>query len=452
MTAAASVSAPALPGGRGEAEWPPRAQGNYALALMILAFAFSFLDRVILSMVMVPIQQDLHFSDTQLALLHGFAFAIFYAAAGFPLGHLADTVSRKRLIAIGVCCWSLCTAACGLARGFASLFAARVGVGVGEAALSPAAFSLLSDYFRPERRARAIAIYQLGVTGGAGLAYVLGGLVIAFASSGQLVSLPVLGELAPWRVTFLIVGLPGLMIALAMLTIVEPRRREETAEPLPSRGAMRGWLAANRRVIACYALGYAAINVAFNAVIAWGPTWLTRVHGMGPAEIGLVLGAAMLFAGGIGQVLGARRSDRRLAAGRRTAVLDTGVVCALCLVPLSLATVAPALALAVPMIGAMFFFVCAAIGHAPALIGQIAPNRLRGRVAAIFLCALNIVGTGLGPFAVALLTDNVFADPAMVGVSMTITAFVGALAGAALLAAGRSALAAAPAQPPVQGA
>lgn len=422
----------------GEA-WPARGRANYALAVLIAAFAFSFLDRVILSMLMVPIQRELAFSDIELALLHGFAFAVFYAFAGFPLGRLADTVSRKRLIAAGVFVWSLCTASCGLARGFASLFLSRVGVGVGEAALSPAAFSLLSDYFRPERRARAIAVYQLGVTGGAGIAYVLGGLVIAFALSGQAIAVPLLGELSAWRVTFMLVGLPGLLVALVMLTIYEPPRREAAA--LAERGALRAWLGANKATVACFAFGYAAINISFNAIIAWGPTWLTRVYALPPAQIGLVLGMAMLFAGGIGQLVGAWRSDRLFAAGRRTAVFDTGIVCALLLIPLSAATIVPVLGIAVPLVGAILFFACAAIGHAPSLIGQIAPNRLRGQIAAIFLFAMNVVGTGLGPFAVAVLTDRVFADPAMVGASIALTAAAGAAAGGLMLWAGRGALA-----------
>jgi len=424
-----------------EQPWPSRAQGNYALAVLIVAFAFSFLDRVILSMLMVPIQRELAFSDVQLALLHGFAFAIFYALAGFPLGKLADGTSRKRLVAAGVFFWSLCTAACGLARSFAGLFLLRVGVGVGEAALSPAAFSMLSDYFEPERRGRAIATYQLGVTGGSGLAYMLGGLVIAFASSGQAIALPLLGELSAWRVAFVLIGLPGIAVALLALTIREPARREATGAALTEKGALAAWLRANRRTVACFAFGFAAINISFNAIIAWGPTWLTRVHGLSPARIGLVLGLAMLFAGGIGQLLGAWRSDRLLARGRRTAVFETGILCALVLIPLSAATIVPVLGIAVPLVGAILFFACAAIGHAPSLIGQIAPNGLRGQVAAIFLLAMNVIGTGVGPFAVAVLTERVFADPRAVGLSIALTAAVGAVIGAVLLRAGRSALA-----------
>ena len=425
---------------RVEQAWPSSRQGNYALTILIIAFAFSFLDRVILSMLMVPIQQELAFSDIQLSLLHGFAFAIFYAVAGIPLGRLADRVSRKKLIATGVFFWSLCTAACGLARGFGSLFVARVGVGIGEAALSPAAFSLLSDYFEPRRRARVIATYQLGVTGGAGLAYILGGLVIAFASSGQTMSLPVLGEMSAWRITFLLVGLPGILVAILALTIVEPPRREVVTSD-QSYSAAFAWLAQNARTMACFALGYASINISFNAIIAWGPTWLTRVHGLPPALIGLVLGMAMLFAGGIGQLAGAWRSDRLFVQGRLTAVFDTGIFCAMMLIPLSAATIVPMLGIAGPAVGAVLFFACAAIGHAPSLIGQIAPNGLRGQVAAVFLLAMNVIGTGIGPFAVAVLTERVFVDPQMVGMSIALTAAFGAAIGTVLLWAGRGALA-----------
>ena len=420
--------------------WPPHRQANYALGVMVVAFAFSFLDRVILSMLMLPIQQELNFTDVQLALLHGFAFAVFYALAGLPLGKLADTISRKHLIAFGISIWSLCTAACGLARGFGSLFLARVGVGIGEAALSPSAFSILSDYFPPERRGRAIATYQLGVTGGAGLAYILGGLVIAFAQSGNAINVFGFGELSAWRVTFMLVGLPGLLVALFALTIKEPRRREVAVSSPAGNEALAGWLRQNWRAMTFYSLGFASINVAFNALIAWGPAWLTRVHELEPAQIGFLLGAVMLFAGGTGQLLGARRSDKLFARGRRTAVVDTGLLCALALIPLSIGMIVPVLGFAVVLVGGMLFAACAAIGHAPSLIGQIAPNGLRGQVSAIFLFALNVIGTGVGPFAVAMLTDHVFADPKMVGISMTITALTGAVVGAILLWAGSGAV------------
>lgn len=422
-----------------ETPWPPRAHGNFALAVLILAFAFSFLDRVILSMLMVPIQKDLAFTDIQLALLHGFAFAIFYALAGIPLGRLADSVSRKRLIAVGVFVWSLFTASCGLARGFVSLFISRVGVGVGEAALSPAAFSLLSDYFPPERRARAIATYQLGVTVGSAAAYLLGGLVIALASSGGTVNVPMVGELTGWRAIFMFVGLPGVLVALLILTIREPARRE-VAVVTSDRQTLRAWLSANAVTMSCFALGLSCLNIAFNALIAWGPTWMARVHALDSARIGLVLGLAMLFAGCVGQLVGAWRSDRLLARGRVTAVFDTGALCGLALIPASVATMVPALGLAVPLIGAMLFLACAAIGHAPSLIGQIAPNHLRGQVAAIYLFAFNVIGTGVGPFVVAVLTERVFGDPLMVGTSIALTATVGAALGGLLFWAGRGAL------------
>ena len=183
----------------------------------------------------------------------------------------------------------------------------------------------------------------------------------------------------------------------------------------------------------------ASLNVGIGGQIE-GPTWLTRVHGLEPAQIGFLLGATMLFAGATGQLLGARRSDKLLAQGRRTAVIDTGLLCALALIPLSVAMIVPVLGLAVVLVGGMLFVACAAIGHAPSLIGQIAPNGLRGQVSAIFLFGLSVMGTGVGPFAVAMLTDYVFADPQMVGVSMTITAITGAVMGAILLWAGKGAV------------
>ena len=208
-----------------EQPWPKPAYAWWVVAVLLLAYTVSFVDRTILSLLIPSIRQALNISDTQVSLLVGFSFAIFYTLLGLPLGLAADRGNRRRLIVAGISIWSVFTAACGLASTFATLFLARIGVGVGEASLSPSAYSLLGDYFPKEKLGRAMAVYSIGVPLGSGVALILSGLVIKAIEAWPAPTLPGFGVLEPWRLTFLFVGLPGLLVALLMLTVKEPVRR-----------------------------------------------------------------------------------------------------------------------------------------------------------------------------------------------------------------------------------
>ncbi|MBL8631225.1 MAG: MFS transporter, partial [Rhodospirillaceae bacterium] len=203
-------------------DYPPESYAWYVVGVLVLAYTVSYIDRTILTLMVKPIRETLQISDVQISLLHGLAFAIFYTVLGVPIGWLADRVNRTKVIAVGIFVWSLMTAACGLSRSFWQMFMARVGVGVGEAALSPAAYSLLNDYFKADRRTLAISIYATGVYIGSGLALIVGGGVIAVTPS---LELPFVGHMEPWQVVFLAVGLPGLVVAVLMKTVKEPLRR-----------------------------------------------------------------------------------------------------------------------------------------------------------------------------------------------------------------------------------
>ena len=208
-----------------EAPYPSIKYAWYVVAVLTFVYVFSFIDRQILNLLVKPIRRDLGISDTQMSLLMGLAFALFYTICGIPLGRLADRNSRRGMIAIGFVLWSIMTACCGLAQNFIQMLAARIGVGVGEAALSPSAYSLISDYFPKEKRATAISIYSMGIYIGSGLAFLLGGIVVSLAEKQQAWNLPIVGATRPWQVIFFIVGLPGVLLALLMFTIREPLRR-----------------------------------------------------------------------------------------------------------------------------------------------------------------------------------------------------------------------------------
>jgi MFS family permease len=208
-----------------DSPWPKPLYSWYVVGVLMLAYTNSFIDRQILSLLIEPIRRDLQITDTQVSLLAGLAFTIFYTLMGVPIARLADQKNRRTIIAIGIASWSVMTASCGLARNFWHMFLARVGVGVGEATLSPAAMSMISDYFPVGKLARAISIYSMGVYFGAGLALIIGGMVVKLVIEAGNVVLPVVGEVFPWQMTFFFVGLLGIPIFLLMLTIREPVRR-----------------------------------------------------------------------------------------------------------------------------------------------------------------------------------------------------------------------------------
>ncbi|MFK7915999.1 MAG: MFS transporter, partial [Pseudomonadales bacterium] len=182
----------------------------YVIFVLLLAQTFSFLDRMIMGLLVGPIRATFEISDTQYSLLAGLAFSLFYAIMGLPLARIADNGNRRNLIAAGIAVWSAMTAICGLARSFWGLFLGRVGVGVGEATLGPAAYSMISDYFPRSQLGRALSVYTMGVTIGSGLAYMGGGAVVNYVSAMGQISLPLLGDVHGWQLTFFIVGLPGI--------------------------------------------------------------------------------------------------------------------------------------------------------------------------------------------------------------------------------------------------
>lgn len=419
--------------------WPSRKLAYFALAVLLLAYVFSFIDRIILSMLVGPIKADLNLSDTQIALVNGLAFSMFYATMGLPLGWLVDRTSRKGVISAGIALWSLVTAFSGLAKDFGHLFLARMGVGVGEAALSPGAYSMIADYFPPKSRGRAIAIYTMGVSLGSGLAYLIGGFLISFANSRAAIELPILGSLAPWRSIFIAVGLPGLLVALLMLTVREPPRRRGEGERAEAGSTESFWAFLKRRrgVVAAYVFGYGMTNVPFAAFLAWGPAFLGRQYHLSPKEIGLALGLIFLGPACLGQLVGAALTDHRYAAGKASAPFQTGLACAVLLIPFSaLITLAPTAGLSLFALAISVFLVCASVGHQATVATLISPNRLRGQVSAFYILMQGVIGAAVVPLAVALISDHVLHDPAKIGVAMAVVSVIGVVIGAAVFALG----------------
>ncbi|MEZ5557832.1 MAG: MFS transporter [Pseudomonadales bacterium] len=400
----------------------------YVVAVLLLAQTFSFLDRMIMGLLVGPIRESFQISDTQYSLLAGFAFSLFYAVMGLPLARIADARSRRNLIVVGITVWSAMTALCGAARSFWSLFLARVGVGVGEATLSPAAFSMITDYFPKHQLARALSVYTLGVTFGSGMAYMLGGAVVAYVSGLGEIQAPVLGAMYGWQLTFLIVGLPGLLIALLMLiTVREPTRKGIAAagDQLVSVPEAARFVWTRRQAYGSHILGISLFIMVVYALNLWGPTYFIRTFAYAPADAGWTFGLIMIFAGSAGLLLAGTVADRWLARGVQDAYIRTIVISIGGLLPCAVALGF----VSTPMMGivAMFlavFFSAFQGGIAAGALQLMTPNRLRGQVSALYFLVANLIGLGLGPTLVAACTDFVFASDAAIGKSIALSAAV----------------------------
>jgi MFS family permease len=415
------------------AAYPRPAYAWSVVAILMVAYVFSFIDRQILSLLVGPIERDLGVSDTSMGLLMGFYFALFYTFCGIPLGRLADRRSRRRIIALGVLGWSLMTGACGLARVYWQFALFRMGVGVGEASLSPAAYSLITDSFPRERRATAVSVYAMGIYIGTGLAYLLGGLVIGYVSAKGALELPLLGAVRPWQLVFLLLGAAGAAFTLVLLTVREPARQGVGAGAGLSVGESASYLWANRRTILLHNLGFALVAFVAYGSAAWVPSYFIRVYGWSMRDIGIAYGLVVAVCGSLGIVFGGWLADRLARKGYSDGAMRVGLGAAVLALPFCAAYLLVGSAQqAIVLLAPAVLFLSMPFGVAPAAIQEIVPNTLRGQASALYLFVINLIGLGLGPTAVALCTDQVFHDKQAVGLSM-LTVSVPALLLAMLL-------------------
>ena len=406
------------------------------VAILMVAYVFSFVDRQILNLLVGPIRRDLGISDTQMSLLMGFSFAIFYTILGIPLGRLADSSNRRGLIAAGLVVWSLMTALCGVARSYWQLFLFRIGVGVGEATLSPAAYSMIADYFPPERRATAISVYAMGIYLGSGIAFLLGGLVIQFAVAQGAVTLPLVGDVRPWQLVFVVLGGSGIVFSLAFLLVREPPRSGVGAgNSVPFR-AVVAHLWRNRRTVLCHNLGFAMIAFCAYGTAAWVPSFFIRTFGWKAGEVGIIYGLIVMVFGCLGILFGGWLTDRWLRQGKPDAALRVGIWASSIAIVGNVYLLANTGTLAAILIVPSVFALSMPFGAAPAAIQEIVPNQMRGQASAVYLFIVNLIGLGVGPTAVALVTDYGFANDLALKWSLLIVGGLASLAAIALLGAG----------------
>ena len=412
----------------------------YTLGLLILAYALAFLDRHILSLLVEPIKQDLELSDTQFSLLHGLAFAALLAICGLPAGRQADRGRRIALVAAGMAIWSLMTAACGLARSFGTLMVCRMGIGAGEASLTPAAYSLIGDLFPPRRLGLALGLYTAGVYIGGGLALGIGAFAIG-RLQGVSVELPVIGALQSWQLIFIAVGLPGLPLALWVASLREPPRRHD-ARHAPTLRETARYLRQHARALLCLGLCMSCAAMTNYASNAWIPSFLIRQHGLNAGEAGVAYGAVVSICGLSGVVIGGLLGDALVARGHRAGRLRLMCWSALAAAPCIAAMPhMPTATIALAPLALATLFITVIIGSGPAALQEIVPGRMRGTASALGVMMVNLLGLGLGPTLVALLSDYGFGDPARIGEALGIAAAMMSLFSAALGALGLGAYA-----------
>ena len=417
--------------GKAEKPYPRQIYAWYVVAVLVLAFTFSFIDRQILSLLVGPIKRDLEISDTQMSLLQGFAFAVFYSIAGLPIGRLVDRHHRINIIAVGVFIWSVMTALCGTARSFLQLFIFRAGVGVGEAALSPSAYSIIADYFPPKRLGFALGVYGMGVYIGAGLALIIGAAVIGLVSNGGGMELPLIGEVYAWQITFFIVGLPGLLVAFWVWTLKEPDRRgymrktvaedgTETAVEVPVSEVL-GYMRTNWRTVVPLNLCYALSAMMAYGVAAWIPTFFVRTYDWTYPMAGWWYGWVIVIFGTTGVVAGGWMGDVLTSRGIRNGRM---MVCAFTgLAALPFTVLYPLMDspwVALILICFSTFFATFTTGAGPSALQELMPNQMRGFASAVMIFVVNIIGLGLGPTSIALATDYIYGDEMMLRYSLVL--------------------------------
>jgi len=416
-------------------DWPSPARAWYALFILTVGLMIATVDRGILTLLVQPIRAHLGISDTQFSVLHGWAFVSVYAILGLPIARLADRGSRRLIIGIGMAFWSVSTALCGFANSFAQFFAARAGVGAGESAYAPAVYSILQDSFPPEKLPRVFAIMAIGFAYGTSFGIILGATLLLLAenlaASGVFSAL--FSGLASWQVVLILVAIPGVLLALVMVTVQEPRRRGllpgAPSRTLPVRQVF-DYFHENSRT---YGPMFAAMGIkamlGFGSGV-WLPTMFQRTHEWAPAKTALWMGGLGLIVAPLGLLCGSWLAERYARRGHDDANLRVLQIATLLVLPFSVAyPLAPTPEVALGLWAMNSFSAMLGVGPANAAVQMITPNQMRGQIRAAYQFVFNVVGFGAGPFLVALFTDYLYGSDAALRYSLaTVAAIIGPLA------------------------
>jgi MFS family permease len=398
----------------------------YVVFVLTLASTLSFIDRQILNVMIGPVKRDLGgISDTQISLIMGLAFALFYNVVSVPMGRLADSANRRNLMVAGVAGWSVMTALCGAAHQYWQLFLARMGVGVGEATLGPAANSVLADLFPRDRLPIAIGVVSAAPFLGQGLANMLGGPLIDYLEATPRLIVPVLGEVFSWQMVFLVVGLPGLLVALLVLTTREPARqgRLRAADDAVPLSEVMVFVRQRGSLFTLMFLAYLCLSTQGYSLFSWLVEYYVRNHGWSRTEIGLTYGVIAMVVGITGSVLAGVWAGRMIARGTPDATLRIVMWVSLALLPTATAfTLIPDGRAAIALLIPVTFLMAMPSGLMMTTLQAIAPNELRGQMVAFYLVAVSFLSYTFAPSLPAMISDFVFGSELALGKSISLLA------------------------------
>ncbi len=392
--------------------------------ILTVLYALAYFDKRLITLLVDPIRQTIGATDLQMSLLSGAAFVSFYVLFSFSIGWAVDRGSRRGIVFWGVACWSAFAAFGGFARTYWQLLGSRFGVGAGEAALMPAAHSMIADLFPRDRLSRALGVFTLGAFAGSAASFAIGGELLSHFRQGATIDLPLGGVLAPWQAVLLIAGLPGLPLSGLIYFVAEPRRSNARA-PRPGADGARAWLRRHARFYALHFIGFSTLAIMTAGFTSWLPTHMMRSFHEPVARVGMLLALFQLSVGPIGMLLVARTVDRLFKAGRIDIHMSFYMGGALVLAAAGiLVGLAPDAHLAYAGIVLFDTLHGGFLPVAGAVLQLTTPSQYRGQVTAMFFVFYNVVGQALGPIAVAMGTDLLFGRDAMIGSSIALTCAV----------------------------
>jgi MFS family permease len=391
------------------------------VAVLFTIYLFSWIDRLVVSMLVEPVKAGLHLTDFQMSLILGPSFAIVYAVFGIPLGWAADHYSRRLVIFFAALVWTLATIACGFAHSFEALLIARMFVGIGEAALLPSAYSLIADAFPRDKLTTATSTFQMAGKGGSAAAFGLGGIAIAWATGLGRINVPIHGPAEPWQLVMMLVGLPGFLLALLVFTFPEPARREPAGrQAAADHGNVFHFLRRHWQLVTLMMTLFSAMALCGYSMTAWVPTYIARHFHWSPAVYGPAL-SVMNLIGAASLVVNGWIVDRLYRGGMKDVHLR--------FYSWLIVIVSPALVAMFFVSNPWLFLACYAVAqfitvpfivYLSSVLALLAPNSVRAQAIAIFMFVFNILGNGGGPALVGYLTDYVFHDEAKVGYSLAV--------------------------------
>lgn len=401
----------------------------YVVVVLMLANLVALIDRQIISLIVEPIKQDLQVTDTQVGLLAGLAFAIFYSVLGIPIARLSDRLNRRNIIIVGVAVWNVMALACGFAKNYPQLFLARIGVGVGEACLAPAVSSLIADYFPPKKVAQAMSVYVMGLYLGTGLAMIGSSYIVRLAMEVPTVILPWVGQLFSWQIAFLVSALLGLPLIVLLLSVREPPRVAYTPDGLAHPAVMRKatwleiqvFLTQRWKFFLALIVGGASIGTVITAWLIWVPEVMRRTHGWDVTDAGIAYGFILVAFGMPGAFFGGWFASWLSERGYRDAEMRSILIGVSLLLPFAVAVpLAPNSSIMLWTLCPLIFFLSWPQGLAPAMLALVTPNHFRAQVTAVFMLFASLSGYTAGGALVAIVSQHLLQDESLLNVGLSV--------------------------------